>query len=225
MTHQGNDVYSRHYNKHDDNICYLNNNWPGKSSSAGSPYFTAYGRQDGDKNPYSEYLDPIFEYPAVPYCGNDFHCRNENSGVSNLGNTWIRKSLHDLNTGSDYVRQRIADFLTDLMSVGISGFSVYYGKYISTTDYIEIFKKLKNNLGSTTFPDDFIVIIEISTNNDEIDELICDDNNDGNFGGKFENKLKNAFTDNDYKKFKIEVGDYPDIQPSCFDNIYRRSLY
>ena len=103
------------------------------------------------------------------------------------------------------------------MSLGISGFSVYYGKYISTTDYIEIFKKLKHNLGSNTFPDDFIVIIEISTNNTEINELICDDNNDGNFGGKFENKLKNAFINNDYKKFKIEIGDYPDVKPNCFD--------
>ena len=108
MTHQGNDIYQNHYNKKDENsgnptTCNKNDNWPGKSSTAGSPYFTVLGRQDKDKNSYNNYKDPIFEYPAVPYCGTDFHCRNDDSGVSNLGRTWIKKSLQDLNTGSEYV--------------------------------------------------------------------------------------------------------------------------
>ena len=225
MTHQGNDIYNNHYNWIENSQnCVINHNWPGKNASAGSPFFTAYGRMSWEKNPYTlnegrqDYQrDPIFEYPAVPYCGTDFHCRGEYTEVSNLGKTWIRKSLHDLNTGKDYVRQRIADFLTDLMSLGVSGFSVYQGKYISTVDYIEIFKKLRDNFSSSKFPDDFITIIEISTTNDEIDELICQDSNDGNFGGKFESKLKEAFVDNEYKKIKIEVGDFPDISPNCFD--------
>ena len=225
MTHQGNDVYKEHYNYiKDSSSCEINNNWPGKNSSAGSPFFTAYGRMHHKKNVYTlnegrtdSQRDPIFEYPAVPYCGTDFHCRKVYSGVTNLGKTWINESLHDLDTGKPYVQQRIADFLTDLMSLGVSGFSVYEGKYISTYDYIEIFKKLRDNFSSNKFPDDFITIIEISTSNEEIDELICQDSNDGNFGGKFESKLKDAFPDNEYKKFKIEVGDYPDIKPNCFD--------
>ena len=43
MTHQGNDIYNDHYNAND---CQKNNNWPGKSSTAGSPYFTVRGRHE-----------------------------------------------------------------------------------------------------------------------------------------------------------------------------------
>ena len=91
MTHQGNDIYQNYY-KNDEKsgnptACSKNDNWPGKRSTAVWPYFSVFGIQDKYKNSYNSYKDPIFEYPTVPYCGTDFHCRNDDSGVSNLGKT------------------------------------------------------------------------------------------------------------------------------------------
>jgi alpha-amylase len=134
-----------------------------------------------------------------------------------MGDTDKEPSLQELNTGSDYVRQRIADFLTELISVGITGFSVYYGKYIDPDDYIEIFKKFRYNLGNEMLPIDFIGIIEIQVGNlnGEFDRLLCNPNYH-NFGVYFENKLKAVFPDEDVFKFKIEVEDK--IDPFCPNN-------
>ena len=75
MTHQGNDIYNNHYEGAD---CLTPNiHWPGKNSSAGSPYFTVNGRVNKIYNQYTGRNSPIFEYPGVPYCGHDFHCRKE----------------------------------------------------------------------------------------------------------------------------------------------------
>jgi alpha-amylase len=49
------------------------------------------------------------------------------------------------------VRQRIADYFTDLLAIGFSGFRIDAAKHISPTNLAEIFKKLKNNLGGS-FP-------------------------------------------------------------------------
>ena len=140
MTHQGNDIYRYHYDNPND-CGEPNPHWPGKNASAGSPYFTVKGRTDVEGK-YNLYADktPIFEYPSVPYCGHDFKCRKRADNLDAFFDGWIvgatdnEPSLQELNTGSDYVRQRIADFLTEIISVGITGFSVYYGKYIDPDD-------------------------------------------------------------------------------------------
>ena len=120
MTHQGNDIYNDHY---ENNCDERNKDWPGKNASAGSPFFTVKGRIDTKLNPYTN-KPPIFEYPAVPYCGRDFHCWDYTNTIDKLFNGWImsqgKPSLQDLNTGSEYVQQRIADFLTEILSVGIT---------------------------------------------------------------------------------------------------------
>ena len=172
MTHNGNDVYSKHYNE--DENCSENLLWVSKSSSGGSPFFTIKGRKKETGK------IPVFEYPSVPYCGTDIHCQDVSSDVSHIDVKWVggEDGLIDLNTSKPYVQQRIADFLTELLSVGFSGFSIYTSKYISTDDYKDILLKLKSNLGNDEdFPDDFIIIFEMAFDNDnEKKEIMC--NND-----------------------------------------------
>ena len=184
MTYGGNDIYENHY---EYNSCSPNDKWKNKASSCGSPFFTIMGRVDNNAHTNKP---PIFEYPAVPYCGTDFHCKRTSSNVEDLGSVWVDSNIVDLNTGSDYVRQRIADFLTELISIGISGFSIYNGKYISTDDYIGIFTKFKSNLGDTNLPSDFIAILEMDFSDTEKNTLICDDSKTFNFANKFIDKLK-----------------------------------
>ena len=223
MTHQGNDIYLYHYD--DSAYCGQSNiNWPGKNASAGSPYFTVKGRTDvlGTYNLYAN-ISPIFEYPTVPYCGHDFRCRKRADNLNDLFTGWIvgatddEPSLQELDTSKEYVRQRIADFLTEIMSVGITGFSVSYDKYIDPDDYIEIFKKFRYNLGNDSLPIDFIGIIEIQIGNidGEFERLLCDSNYH-NFGKYFEEKLEETFPSEDVFKFKIEVEDK--IDPFCKKN-------
>ena len=68
---------------------------------------------------------PVIEFPAVSYFASDFHCyltfKNEND-IYQLNYHWIGE-LVDLNTRKDYVQQRIADFMAELLNIGISGFS------------------------------------------------------------------------------------------------------
>ena len=201
MTFNGNDIYETHYEEGD---CEPNNRWTSKSSSAGSPFFTILGRKY--LNVYSGNI-PIFEFPSVPYCGTDIHCKKDYypSNYPDLDSSWIN-NLIDLNTSKPYVQQRIADFLTELISIGISGFSIYNGKYISTDDYCAIFEKFKENLGDEYLPNDFFMILEMSfENNAEIDYFLCNNNINGSFGNKFDEKLKLILSGDDYKKFKIQL--------------------
>lgn len=69
---------------------------------------------------------PSQEFPGVPYGPQDFHCeRSLNSWTDplTLNAGWL-DGLTDLNTGRENVRERIADYLTDLLSVGFSGFRI-----------------------------------------------------------------------------------------------------
>jgi alpha-amylase len=97
--------------------------WGPKNSTAGSPFFThsftfQLNEQTGRR--------PALEFPAVPYGPTDFHCERTlgsySSGFSlNFG--WL-VGLTDLNTGKEYVRERIATYMATLLSVGFSGFRI-----------------------------------------------------------------------------------------------------
>lgn len=67
-------------------------------------------------------------------------------------------NLADLNTETDYVRQRIADYFTTLLAMGFSGFRIDAAKHISPTNLAAIFAKLKANLGGS-LPNDFITYL------------------------------------------------------------------
>ena len=75
-------------------------------------------------------------YPRVPYGPNDFHasCAITNyQDASNVQNCEL-SGLQDLDTGSAYVRGKIADYLVDLVGLGVKGFRVDAAKHMSPTD-------------------------------------------------------------------------------------------
>jgi alpha-amylase len=78
-----------------------------------------------------------YDYPAVPYGDGDFHtCRQNISDYTNRDNVQNCElvGLADLNTGSDYVQQTIADYMNDLLSMGVSGFRIDAAKHMSADD-------------------------------------------------------------------------------------------
>ena len=199
MTYQGNDIYDDHFEN-----CHKVVEWPGKNSTDGSPYFTVKGRKASNRGPYTNGHTPVFEYPAVPYCGTDLICKKDANILENTYEGWVDNAIQALNTGKEYVQQRIADFFTELISIGIAGLSIYKAKHISPNNYIQIFKKFRENLGGVDLPKDFIVILEMNiTNDDEYQYLICRD--EQNFGEYFTQELKKILlTDHEVNKIKLQ---------------------
>jgi alpha-amylase len=63
------------------------------------------------------------QYPSVPFGPNDFNpqCSINNYGDPNqVRNCWL-VGLPDLRVGTEYVRQKIADFMNDLIDIGVAG--------------------------------------------------------------------------------------------------------
>jgi len=72
-------------------------------------------------------------YPGVPFGSNDFHqpyCEIQNYNNADEVRNCYLVSLNDLNGGSDYVRQKIADYLNDLVSIGVKGFRMDASKHM-----------------------------------------------------------------------------------------------
>ncbi|KAK2943058.1 putative Pancreatic alpha-amylase [Blattamonas nauphoetae] len=139
--------------------------WPPKNSSAGdnlSPFFTpAYTYQHNDWNGQP---NNALEFPGVPYGPMDFHCDkalNAWTDPNNLNTGWL-VGLSDLDTSKDYVRQRIADYFIDLLSIGFSGFRIDAAKHIHPKDLAAIFAKFKASLGGN-IPEDWITWLEVLT--------------------------------------------------------------
>lgn len=141
--------------------------------------------------------------PSVPYGPNDFHCaRPLNSWTDGfiLNYGWL-VNLADLNTEKDYVRQRIADYFTALLSIGFSGFRIDAAKHISPTNLAAIFAKLKANMGGS-LPADFITFLEVIIGGEK-DLLMCQDN-PYNFGSTFARYMSDAgLSSDDIAKVKI----------------------
>ncbi len=99
--------------------------WGNKTSSAdfngNSDNLTSFYATQGwdyEYNPNTR-LPPTMEFPAVPYGPTDFHCERILSSWSDpltLNAGWL-VGLSDLNTEKDSVQQRIADYMTDLISM------------------------------------------------------------------------------------------------------------
>lgn len=90
-------------------------------------------------------MPPGLEYPSVPYTTKDFHCERSLSSWTDpfsLNYGWL-SGLADLNTESDYVRDRIATYILDLISIGISGIRVDAAKHIGPDNLSHIFVKIK----------------------------------------------------------------------------------
>jgi len=122
--------------------------------------------------------------------------------------------LADLNTESDYVRERIATYIVDLLSVGISGIRIDAAKHMGPENLATIFFKIKTKLGGGDLPDDFIAYLEVIMGGEK-DLLMCKEG-DYNFGVSFEKKLSAAgMSDSDVQKIKLWSSDYPKEYPIC----------
>ncbi|EAR85737.2 alpha amylase domain protein (macronuclear) [Tetrahymena thermophila SB210] len=204
MTGNGNDAFPDH--------CSGSNYWGGKNTTAGSPFYTqgyAYqpwnitGQRPGNEN------------PAVPYGPLDFHCERSLNSWSDgfiLNYGWL-SGLCDLNTEQDNVRQRIADYFTDLMSLGFSGIRIDAAKHISPENLAAIFAKFKANMGGQ-FPVDFIAYLEVIIGGEK-DLLECQ-NNYYDYAVNFNNLMKQqGLTDSEIYSIKIWSSDYPKEFPIC----------
>ncbi|AQQ68199.1 ATPase [Microbulbifer agarilyticus] len=86
-------------------------------------------------------------FPEVPYGPNDFH--NCTSDI-NYGDAWSIQNcdlvgLNDLKTGSNYVQQKIADYLNDLTNLGVAGFRIDAAKHMPASDINGIKNRLTGN--------------------------------------------------------------------------------
>ena len=210
MAGNGNDMYPDHRNHAGACI-----HWGPKAGSAGSPWWTT-GWQFKN-NPYTK-RRPGQEFPSVPYVSSHFHCERTLSSWSDgevLNYGWLT-GLVDLNTENHYVQQRIADYITDMLSIGISGIRIDAAKHIHPQSISEIMKRVKDNLGGGDLPDDFTAYLEILLGG-ERDLLLCG-GGDYSYGKPFADKMKAVgLSDSDVDKIKIWRADYPKEYPICGD--------
>ena len=208
MAGNGNDMNPDHRNWR--GTC---QHWGPKNGAAGSPWYTT-GWQYGI-NQYSG-QKPGMEFPAVPYFFSDFHCDRACNAWTNpfiLNNGWL-SGLVDLNTEKEYVRQRISDYLVELLSVGFSGMRIDAAKHIHPSSLANIFGKLKQNLGGGELPDDYVAYLEVLFGNER--ELLLCGGGDYSYGQPFVDKLKAVgLSDADVNKIKIWGSDYPKEFPLC----------
>lgn len=113
-------------------------------------------------------------YPEVPYSGNDFHdCPNAiNYGDRGSIQFCDLSGLNDLKTESDYVRGRIAEYMNDMISLGVAGFRIDAAKHIPTDDIANIVGRLNGNPyifqevigapGEPITPDEFTFIGDVT---------------------------------------------------------------
>lgn len=86
------------------------------------------------------------EFPGVPFGSGDFNPRcdiNDYNDRNQVRNCWL-VGLPDLNGGSAWVRDRVVDFLNNLIDLGVAGFRVDAVKHMWPGDLENIFGRLKN---------------------------------------------------------------------------------
>lgn len=100
----------------------------------------------------STYDPKAFQYPEVPYGQNDFHefCDINYSDASSIRNCELER-LPDLKTEAEDVRQKIADYLNDLISLGVAGFRIDGGKHMQPEDIKAIVNKV-DDIGKAIDP-------------------------------------------------------------------------
>ena len=191
--------------------------WGGKGTSdvsgKGSPYFTHSWTYETAENTG---LIPGCEFTNAALIATDFHCERSLSSWTDpfqLNNGWL-SGLADLDTESDYVRERIAAYMTDLISIGFSGYRIDAAKHIQPESLAAIFAKVKANLGGGDLPADFMTYLEVLIGGEK-DLLFCGEGS-YSYGQAFANTMKAAgLSDNDVAKIKIWSSDYPKEFPIC----------
>ncbi|KIH98797.1 hypothetical protein LP52_11040 [Streptomonospora alba] len=86
-----------------------------------------------------------YSYPHVPYGDGDFSdCRSDISDWNDPHEVQGCElvSLSDLDTGSEHVRSTVADYLNDLIGLGVAGFRVDAAKHMPAGDLESIYTRL-----------------------------------------------------------------------------------
>mmetsp|Transcript_41300 Transcript_41300/g.62892 ORF Transcript_41300/g.62892 Transcript_41300/m.62892 type:complete len:303 (+) Transcript_41300:569-1477(+) len=209
MSGGGNDIWDSHRNGDGGGCAY----WGRKGSTGNNPYFTENFMYENSNNTG---LEAGLEFPTAQYIATDFHCERALNSWTDpflLNNGWLT-GLSDLDTESDYVRNRIAQYFTDLLGVGFSGFRIDAAKHIYPDSIAHILAQFKKNMGGGDLPDDFITYLEVIMGG-EMDLLMCNEG-EYNFGKSFENYMRDAgLSDNDIYKVKIWESAYPKEFPEC----------
>ncbi|PJN26994.1 carbohydrate-binding module family 20 domain-containing protein [Kitasatospora sp. CB02891] len=87
-----------------------------------------------------------YNYPGY-YQNQDFHgCRTDITNYGDRANVQNCElaGLSDLDTGSAYVQQTIANYLSDLLSLGVDGFRIDAAKHMAATDLAAVKAKMSN---------------------------------------------------------------------------------
>ncbi|MCG3761009.1 ATPase [Vibrio cincinnatiensis] len=91
-----------------------------------------------------------YDFAKVPFGNNDFNdCRSDIQDSDYQNDPWRVQNcnlvgLNDLKTSSEYVRQKIADFMNDALSMGVAGFRLDASKHMPAGDIAAILGKLNN---------------------------------------------------------------------------------
>jgi len=153
---------------------------------------------------------PSQEFPAAHLGPTDFHCErplNSWTDPLQLNAGWL-SGLVDINTEVPSVQERIADYLTDILSIGFSGFRMDAAKHVKPDDLVAILSMVRRNMGGS-LPTDFMTYLEVIFGG-EGDMLMCNVNSGYNYGGYFENALKVAgWPQSEVDKVKIWNSGYP----------------
>ncbi|KAG5666576.1 hypothetical protein PVAND_014594 [Polypedilum vanderplanki] len=93
-------------------------------------------------------------FPAVPYSNNDF---NPNCAINNYNDPYQVRNcrlvgLPDLKLDSAWVRDKIVNYMNDLISLGVAGFRVDAVKHMWPADLQHIFNRLNNLNTAHGFP-------------------------------------------------------------------------
>lgn len=92
-------------------------------------------------------------FPNVPYGTGDFHntCAITNYQDANNVQNCELSGLADLNTGSAYVRGKIADYLVDLYNIGVRGFRIDAAKHINPADLSAIVSAVESRVAAPPY--------------------------------------------------------------------------
>ncbi|XP_050739705.1 alpha-amylase-like [Eriocheir sinensis] len=123
-------------------------------------HMTGLGRS-GTGSGGSSFNADNLDFPGVPFSSSDFTPRdmcpssngqiNDYSNVDEVRNCYL-VGLTDLYGGSDYVRQKVADYYNDLINIGVMGFRVDAAKHMWPGD-LEAIQGLTNDLNTNAgFP-------------------------------------------------------------------------
>jgi alpha-amylase len=95
----------------------------------------------------------VKSYPLVPYGSGDFHGTCAITNYSDAGNVQNCElsGLQDLNTGSAYVRGKIADYLVELYNLGVRGFRIDAAKHMSPADVSAIVSAVEARTATKPF--------------------------------------------------------------------------